>query len=120
MPSCRWIASRRCSRLARKLEPLGHGNPEPIFVARSARLLAAPRLMKDVHIRFELARSTASKTPVGPSGAIRAVGWRLADRAAELKLREGSLVDLAYRIRENDHAQYGGLEVEIAGMQLPC
>ena len=30
----------------RKLEPLGHGNPEPIFVARHARLVSAPRIMK--------------------------------------------------------------------------
>jgi len=25
---------------------------------------------------------------------------------------------VAYRIRENDHPQYGGLEVEIAGIRL--
>jgi single-stranded-DNA-specific exonuclease len=103
-----------------KLEPLGHGNPEPIFVARRARLLAAPRIMKDIHIRLELGRSSGPESPPQPgtSGAVRAVGWRMAGRAAELGLREGSLIDIAYRIRENDHAQYGGLEVEIAGMEL--
>jgi single-stranded-DNA-specific exonuclease len=104
-----------------KLEPLGHGNPEPIFVARRVRLLAAPRLMKEIHIRLELRCSTPSGTSSAPvsSGAVRAVGWRMAARAAELGLREGSLIDIAYRIRENDHAQYGGLEVEIAGIELP-
>jgi single-stranded-DNA-specific exonuclease len=107
----------------RKLEPLGHGNPEPIFVARGARLLAPPRIMKDVHIRLELARSASPDSSpgigsnIGSSGAIRAVGWRMADRAAELGLREGSHIDLAYRIRENDHADFGGLELEIVGMQ---
>ena len=40
----------------RKLEPLGHGNPEPVFVARSARLLAAPRIMKERHLSLELAQ----------------------------------------------------------------
>jgi single-stranded-DNA-specific exonuclease len=30
---------------------------------------------------------------------------------------QGSLIDLAYRIRENDHPQYGGLEVEIVGIE---
>jgi single-stranded-DNA-specific exonuclease len=45
------------------------------------------------------------------------VGWNLAARAAELALETGSLIDLAYRIRENDHPEYGGLEVEISGMK---
>jgi single-stranded-DNA-specific exonuclease len=45
------------------------------------------------------------------------VGWGLAERASALQLAEGSLVDLAYRIRENSHPIYGGLEVEIAGIE---
>ncbi len=36
----------------RKLEPLGHGNPEPVFIARNARLLAPPRIMKARHLRL--------------------------------------------------------------------
>jgi single-stranded-DNA-specific exonuclease len=111
----------------RKLEPLGHGNPEPIFVARNARLLAAPRIMKERHIRLELAQQAApqqtaqggAQSPVfaGSSSAIRAVGWDLAARAASLNLKEGSVIDIAYRIRENDHPEHGGLEVEIAGIE---
>jgi single-stranded-DNA-specific exonuclease len=102
----------------RKLEPLGHGNPEPMFVARKVRLVAAPRIMKERHIRLELAQES-DHAPVlpGSSGAIRAVGWNLAARVAELALAAGSLIDLAYRIRENDHPEYGGLEVEIAGIE---
>jgi single-stranded-DNA-specific exonuclease len=99
----------------RKLEPLGHGNPEPIFVARKACLLAPLRIMKDRHIRLELAQEPVLS---GSSSAIRAVGWDLAARAAELSLTRGSLIDLAYRIRENDHPEFGGLEVEIAGIRL--
>ncbi len=95
----------------RKLEPLGHGNPEPIFLARRVRLLAAPHVMKDRHLRLELAQDS------GASGSMRAVGWNMAGRAAELSLTQGSLIDLAYRIRENDHPDFGGLEVEIVGME---
>jgi single-stranded-DNA-specific exonuclease len=101
----------------RKLEPLGHGNPEPIFVARKVRLVAAPRIMKERHIRLELMQDSAL-TPASPSAAMRAVGWELATRAAALGLRAGSSVDVAYRIRENDHPEFGGLEVEIAGIRL--
>jgi single-stranded-DNA-specific exonuclease len=99
----------------RKLEPLGHGNPEPIFVARRALLLAPPRIMKERHIRLELTQEPALSSSLS---AIRAVGWGLAARAAELGLGKGSCIDLAYRIRENDHPDHGGLEVEIAGIEL--
>ena len=109
----------------RKLEPLGHGNPEPVFVARGARLLAAPRIMKERHLRLELAQPaadgneparTTSVLP-GSSGAMRAVGWGLAERAMELRLEQGSLIDVAYRIRENDHPDFGGLEIEMKDLR---
>ena len=103
----------------RKLEPFGHGNPEPVFVARGVRLLAPPRIMKERHLRLELAQDSVQPQPLpGASGALRAVGWHLAARAAQLDLKQGNLIDLAYRIRENEHPEYGGLEVEIAGIEL--
>ena len=103
----------------RKLEPFGHGNPEPVFVARKVRLLAPPRVMKERHLRLELAQDSIQSRPLpGSSGSLRAVGWNLASRAAQLGLAQGSLIDLAYRIRENEHPEYGGLEAEIAGIEL--
>jgi single-stranded-DNA-specific exonuclease len=106
-----------------KLEPLGHGNPEPIFVARNVRLLSAPRIMKERHIRLDLVQTAPDASfqpavPAGSSGAIRAVGWNLAARAAALEIKQGSLIDIAYRIRENTHPDFGGLEVEVAGIRL--
>ena len=93
----------------RKLEPLGHGNPEPIFMARNARLVSEPRIMKERHLRLELAHDGSS--------AIRSVGWDMAARSAELGLAQGSRIDVAYRIRENLHPDFGGLEVELAGIR---
>ena len=99
----------------RKLEPLGHGNPEPIFMARRARIASPPRVMKDRHIRLEL--TPESKAPVRPSGLTRALGWDWAGRCMDLQLCQGSMIDLAYRIRENDHPDFGGIEVEICGIR---
>ncbi|HEY1896903.1 MAG TPA: single-stranded-DNA-specific exonuclease RecJ [Terracidiphilus sp.] len=99
----------------RKLEPLGHGNPEPVFMARRARIASPPRVMKDRHIRLEL--TPESNAPVRPSGLTRALGWDWASRCMDLKLCQGSLIDLAYRIRENDHPDFGGIEVEICGLR---
>jgi single-stranded-DNA-specific exonuclease len=105
----------------RKLEPLGHGNPEPIFVARKARIAAAPRVMKDRHIRLQLAQEPAASPRAAgqarATGLVRAVGWDWAGRCMDLQLCEGSLIDVAYRIRENDHPDFGGIEIEIAGIR---
>ena len=103
----------------RKLEPYGHGNQEPVFLARELRLTAPVRLMKEKHIRLELrpAALPINSSLTAASAPVRAVGWNLARRAQELKLEQESVIDLAYRIRENDHPQYGGLQIEIAGIE---
>jgi single-stranded-DNA-specific exonuclease len=93
----------------RKLEPLGHGNREPLFIARNARIVSPPRIMKERHLRLELAHENERGT--------RAIGWDMAALAAELELAQGSCIDAAYRIRENLHPDFGGLEVELAGIR---
>jgi single-stranded-DNA-specific exonuclease len=100
----------------RRLEPFGHGNPEPIFAARRARVAAAPRVMKDRHIRLELSQEPAQSPHA--AGRVRAVGWDWAARCMDLQLCEGSLIDVAYRVRENDHPDFGGIEIEIAGVRI--
>jgi single-stranded-DNA-specific exonuclease len=102
----------------RKLEPLGHGNPEPVFLARNMALAAPVRLMKEKHIRLELTSAAAGTGPIVNSAPVNAVGWNLSRRAQQLNLQPGSVIDLAYRIRENDHPQFGGLQIEIAGIKL--
>jgi single-stranded-DNA-specific exonuclease len=103
----------------RKLEPLGHGNPEPVFMARNVRVLSQPRVMKERHVRLELRQEVPQgNQSAGCGAAMRAVGWDLAARAQSLGLVQGSIIDLAYRIRENLHPEYGGIEIEIAGIEL--
>jgi single-stranded-DNA-specific exonuclease len=97
----------------RKMEPFGHGNAEPVFLARNLRLAAPVRMMKEKHIRLELHAEAA----IGALAPMKAVGWNLAQRAHDLQLASGSLIDAAYRIRENDHPQYGGQQIELAGIR---
>jgi single-stranded-DNA-specific exonuclease len=98
-----------------KLEPYGHGNPEPVFVARNLTLANPVRIMKEKHIRLEL--NAPASSDVIRTAPTQAIGWNLARRAEELNLQPGSIIDLAYKIRENTHPQYGGLQIEIAGIQ---
>ncbi len=90
----------------RRLEPYGMGNEEPIFIARNVRLIAPPLFMKEKHVRLR----------VNQGVTFSAVGWNLADRVRELNLAPDSIIDLAWRLRENDHPEFGGLELEIAGI----
>ena len=93
----------------RSLEPYGMDNEEPVFLARGVRLAAPPRYMKERHVRLQLAQNEDRQ--------IGALGWHWAERVQAMQLAEGTFVDLAYRIRENEHPDFGGLELEIAGIQ---
>ncbi|HEY6447902.1 MAG TPA: single-stranded-DNA-specific exonuclease RecJ [Acidobacteriaceae bacterium] len=94
-------------RWLRRLEPFGMGNEEPVFVARHVRVLAPPRIMKERHVRLRIGQGTS----------FSAVGWGLAEVVASMNLGLDSIIDLAYRVRTNDHPEFGGLELEIAGIQ---
>jgi single-stranded-DNA-specific exonuclease len=93
----------------RRLEPLGNGNEEPVFVAYNVRLTAPVRPIKERHICLQLAQ--------GARGASwSALGWDWAARVQALGLEQGSVVHIAYKLRENIHPEYGGLELEIADL----
>jgi len=93
----------------RRLEPMGMGNEEPVFLAQNVLVVGAPRYMKEKHVRLQMAQ--------GPHrGTIAALGWKWAERVQQMQIEEGSLVHLAYKLRENEHPEFGGLELEIAGL----
>ncbi len=104
---------------------------------RSRRMAAQARAARPRQSRAHLCRAQGApalraahheRTPHPPrahpvlflwnrTARIRAVGWDMAFRAQQLGLAQGSCVDVAYRIRENDHPDFGGLEIEIAGLE---
>ena len=93
----------------RLLEPYGMGNEEPVFIARNLILESAPQIMKDQHIRLHLRDDET---------VMKALGWRWAERVRTLTLDQGSRIDLAYRLRMNEHPDFGGLELEIVDLRL--
>jgi len=92
----------------RLLEPYGMGNEEPVFIARDLVLDAAPQIMKEEHIRMRVRDGET---------AMKALGWRWAERVRSLALDVGSRIDLAYRLRMNEHPDFGGLELEIVDLR---
>jgi single-stranded-DNA-specific exonuclease len=92
-----------------RLHPTGMDNEDPLFIATDVRVASQPRILKDCHIKLQLA--AGDKT-------IPALAWRWAERAAALNIAEGSLIDIAYRLRLNEHPQYGGVELEIEDLCL--
>jgi single-stranded-DNA-specific exonuclease len=95
----------------RRMEPCGMGNEEPVFVAQNVRVAAAPRFIKEKHVRLQLAQGPRAIT-------FPAIGWHLAERAQALGLEQDSIIHLAYKLRENEHPEFGGLELEIVDFEL--
>jgi len=94
----------------RRMEPCGLGNEEPVFAAQNVRLAAAPRFFRERHARLHLAQ--------GPRAIMfPAIGWHWAERIQQLALQEGSVIHLAYKLRENEHPEFGGLELEIVDIE---
>lgn len=94
----------------RKMEPLGMGNPEPLFVAHGLRVAAAPRRMKERHVRLKLSQN-------GRGSAWNAVGWNMAGLVDVLGVDQGTRVDIVFRVRENEHPEFGGLELELVDLR---
>jgi single-stranded-DNA-specific exonuclease len=102
-------------RTVQQLAPFGKGNPQPVFVSRSVRLLQPPQAIKEQHIKLRIGEP-------GPAGgsvkrAFDALGWRLAESASALGLAPGEALDVAYTLEENAHPDFGGLQLSLADVK---
>jgi single-stranded-DNA-specific exonuclease len=48
-----------------------------------------------------------------------ALGWHMAERMQKTPLLAGDAIDVAFTIGNNDHPEYGGLELSLRDFQLP-
>ncbi|MEI9979613.1 MAG: single-stranded-DNA-specific exonuclease RecJ [Edaphobacter sp.] len=97
----------------KRCEPFGMGNREPIFVTRRVVLAAAVRAIKERHVCLELEQAGESRR-FSALGWSRAVDWVV--RCAQMGLDKGSVIDVAYRLKEKSNPQFPGLELELVDL----
>ena len=100
-----------------RMAPFGMGNPEPVFVARQVRLVGAPRIMKERHLKFRIRQAYItephSRKYAPMPRTYDAMGWGMAERLAGQAPADHDLLDLAFKIIENTHPDFGGLELSL-------
>jgi len=101
-----------------RLQPFGVGNPQPVFVARGVRLMAPPRVLKEKHVKLKLAPAVTDNREQATGNwrnaiSFDALGWNLAEHCQQTALLLGDNLDIAFTIDNNDHPDYGGLELSI-------
>jgi single-stranded-DNA-specific exonuclease len=102
----------------RLLEPFGAGNPEPVFCA-TARLSAPAKPVGEKHVRLKLAPVLNGNASGWRRALVHnAVGWRLAERVADAKLLAGDLLDVAFTLGHNEHAEFGGIELGLRDFKV--
>ncbi|MFY9950454.1 MAG: single-stranded-DNA-specific exonuclease RecJ [Candidatus Sulfotelmatobacter sp.] len=89
------------------LEPYGTGNHEPAFSARDVRLIAPPKILKDKHIKLKL------KANGNAAAVFDTLGWNMAERLQQSPLLAGDAIDIAFTVGQNDHPDFGGLELTL-------
>jgi single-stranded-DNA-specific exonuclease len=106
-------------RMLSLLEPYGTGNHEPAFVARNVRLVAPPKILKGKHVKLKLKSdgNSGSPDPCVERRTMRtvfdALGWNMAERVHQTPLLAGDAIDIAFTIGQNDHPEFGGLELTL-------
>jgi single-stranded-DNA-specific exonuclease len=93
-----------------RLEPFGHGNPEPVFSSHGVNLLMPPRIIKEKHMKL---RVNQKRADAKSSFNYEAMGWRMAERLQTEALQPGDNLDVAFTVGMNSHPDFGGLELTL-------
>jgi single-stranded-DNA-specific exonuclease len=103
--------------LLQRLEPFGVGNPQPVFAARGVRVMASPRIIKDKHVKLKLSRRNDNRQATNSNWrnaiSFDSLGWHMAERCQQEGLLPGDALDIAFTVENNDHPEYGGLELSL-------
>ena len=95
-----------------RFEPFGHSNPEPIFCSGPVRILEI-RVLKDKHLRLRLEQGSAAIACLAWS---RRIHWP--SRLQDLGVGQGSMIEAAFRVRENANPDFGNaIELELCDLR---
>ena len=97
-----------------RLEPFGNGNPEPVFHATGLRLATPVRIIAERHLGLQL-EDPETHHRFRANAWTRRENW--VQRAQAEGWGQGTLLDLAFRLRRNWHPDFGGWELEIVAAQ---
>jgi single-stranded-DNA-specific exonuclease len=101
-----WLALQR-------LEPFGNGNPQPVFVARKAKLVQPVRVLKERHVKLRVMSGDAASTQQRVARAYDVLGWRTAERLAQESLVPGDVLNLAFTVDYNEHPEFAGVQLNL-------
>jgi single-stranded-DNA-specific exonuclease len=109
-------------QVLQRLQPFGVGNPEPVFTSRAVRLAAPPRTIKEKHVKLKLSGEFANNRELSSGNWRKAItfdalGWHMAERCQKAALLMGDNLEIAFTIDNNDHSEYGGLELSLRDFQ---
>ncbi len=97
----------------KRLEPFGHAAAEPVFLATSVTIREL-RTLKDTHLKLHLQQGN------GP--VLQCLAWsrriQWPRRLENLGIAVGSVVDVAFHLRENRHPDFGGPELQLYDVRL--
>jgi len=92
----------------------------------AAAILAIPRCHPDgAAIRREekaaaVAEGYPNRVALRSRITFDALGWHMAERLQKTPLLAGDAIDVAFSIGNNDHPEYGGLELSLRDFQIPA
>jgi single-stranded-DNA-specific exonuclease len=93
-----------------RLEPFGMGNREPVFVVKDARIASPPKILKEKHLKLRVIAN-------GGSRALDVMAWRMAELQQTLGLAAGDTVEIACKLDENTHPDFGGLQLSLCDLK---
>jgi single-stranded-DNA-specific exonuclease len=91
------------------LEPFGAGNPRPVFLTRNLRVISAPLVLKDQHLKMRLA---------GPGGRPLETIWWHGVEAVDQAPTVNTGVEMAYSIETNTWNNEVRLQLNVADLRL--